>query len=270
MARQRGLDQQEYEEVEERRSVRAPVLYEVNRQRGVEEMERPVQSLWWSGVAAGFAISASVYCEGFLHMHLPDAEWRPLVENLGYTVGFIVVIMAGFQLFTEQTVTAILPLLSDRTKANASRTARLWGIVLLANMAGAFVAAAFGTLNPGTSPEQLAAFIAVSQHYTANGFVELLFLGIPAGFFIASLAWMLPNAEGGKFWLILLITYVIALGGFAHVVAGMVEVFILVVTGNLSILTGLGSVILPTLIGNILGGSALFASIAYGQVSEEM
>jgi formate/nitrite transporter FocA (FNT family) len=81
---------------------------------------------------------------------------------------------------------------------------------------------------------------------------------------------MVPNSNGGKFWVIMFITYIIALGGFAHVVAGMVEVFILVVTGNLPLLSGLGGVILPTLIGNIIGGSALFAMIAYGQVSEEM
>jgi formate/nitrite transporter FocA (FNT family) len=270
MAERRGLDEHDYEDVEERRSIRAPVLYEINRQRGIDELARPAQSLWWSGVASGLAISASVYCEGFLHLHLPDAAWRPLVENLGYTVGFIVVILGGFQLFTEQTVTAILPLLSDRTKHNAYRTLRLWAIVLLANATGAFAAAAFGTLNPGTSPEQLAAFIAISEKFAANGFIELLFLGIPAGFFIAALAWMLPNSEGGKFWVIMLITYVIALGGFAHVVAGMVEVFILVVTGNLPFLSGLGGIIFPTLIGNIIGGSALFAMIAYGQVSEEI
>lgn len=270
MAKRRGLDQKEHHEVEERRSVRAPVVYETIRQQGAEELERPVISLWWSGFAAGLAISASVYCEGFFHLYLPDETWRPLVENLGYTIGFIIVILGGFQLFTEQTVTAILPLLSDRTRTNLVRTARLWAVVFAANITGAFIAAAFGALSPGTSPEHLAAFLDISRHFAEKSSIELLMLGIPAGFLIAALTWMLPNSEGSKFWVILAITYVVALGDFAHVVAGATEVFLLVITGNLGLPDALGAIILPTLIGNILGGTALFALIAYGQVSEEI
>jgi formate/nitrite transporter FocA (FNT family) len=100
--------------------------------------------------------------------------------------------------------------------------------------------------------------------------VELLLLGVPAGFLIAALSWMLPNSEGSKFWVILFVTYVIALGGFAHVVAGSVEVFMLVIAGQLSLVTAFGGILLPALIGNILGGTALFSLIAYGQVHEEM
>jgi formate-nitrite transporter family protein len=270
MAPRRGLDQEERKEVDERRSVRAPVLYEVKRQEGEEELRRPIVSLWWSGVAAGLAISASVYCEAFFNLHLPDESWRPLVGNLGYTVGFILVILSGFQLFTEQTVTAILPLLSNRTLDNLIRTARLWSVVLIANLVGAFAAAAFGALSPATAPEQLAAFIEISRHFAEKGFVELLLLGVPAGFLIAALSWMLPNSEGSKFWVILLITYVIALGDFAHVVAGSVEVFILVIAGQISLVNGFGAVLLPALIGNILGGTVLFSLIAYAQVQEEM
>jgi formate/nitrite transporter FocA (FNT family) len=270
MAPRRGLDQKEREEVDERRSARAPVLYETKRQEGEEELRRPIASLWWSGIAAGLAISASVYCQAFFHLQLPDQAWRPLVENLGYTVGFILVILSGFQLFTEQTVTAILPLLSNPTFDSLVRTARLWGVVLLANLVGTFVAAAFGALSPATTPEQFAAFTEISRHFTDKGFVELLLLGVPAGFLIAALSWMLPNSEGSKFWVILFVTYVIALGGFAHVVAGSVEVFMLVIAGQLSLVTAFGGILLPALIGNILGGTALFSLIAYGQVHEEM
>jgi formate/nitrite transporter FocA (FNT family) len=270
MTTHRGLDAKEQEEVEERQSVRAPVAYEIIRQRGVEELERPVTSLWWSGVAAGLAISASVYCQAFFHLHLPDEPWRPLVENLGYTIGFIIVILGGFQLFTEQTVTAILPLLSDRTYGNLLRTARLWSVVLLANLTGAFAAAAFGVLSPGTTHEQLAAFLELSRHFTDKSFIELLVLGIPAGFLIAALTWMLPSSEGSKFWVVLVITYVVALGEFSHVVAGATEVFILVITGNLGIVQAFDGFIFPALIGNIIGGTALFTLIAYGQVSEEI
>lgn len=270
MATQRGLDPKEREVASERRSVRAPVLYETIRQQGQHELDRPVSSLWWSGIAAGLAISASVFCEGFFLLHLPDSPWRPLVANLGYTVGFLLVILGNFQLFTEQTITAILPLLSTRTKTNFYLTGRLWVVVLVANLIGAFAAAAFGILSPGTTPEQLAAFVELSTHFGEKDAVALLLQGIPAGFLIAALTWMLPNSEGSKFWVILLITYVIALGDFAHVVAGAVEVFILLMTGNIGVFAAFGGVLLPALIGNIIGGTVLFALIAYAQVREEM
>jgi formate/nitrite transporter FocA (FNT family) len=93
---------------------------------------------------------------------------------------------------------------------------------------------------------------------------------VPAGFLIAALSWMLPNSEGSKFWVIFTITYVISLGDFSHVVAGGVEVFIAVLTGHISLLQGLAGAILPTLLGNILGGTALFSLIAYAQVREEI
>ncbi len=270
MTERRGLDAKERADVKARRAVRAPVLYEITRQSGVEELERPVVSLWWSGIAAGLAISASIYCEGLFRLHLPDAAWRPLVENLGYTVGFLIVIMSRFQLFTEQTVTAILPLLSDWTRRNLWRTARLWIVVLVANLAGAFAAAAFGAYSPGTGSEKLAAFLALSQHFADRTFVELLVQGIPAGFLMAALAWMMPNSEGSKFWVIIVITYVIALGDFTHVVAGSVEVFLLLLAGNIGIAQAFGGLIFPALVGNILGGAVLFSVIAYAQVSEEM
>jgi formate/nitrite transporter FocA (FNT family) len=270
MATHRGLDSKERDQVDERRDVRAPVLYETIRQSGLDELERPVVSLWWSGIAAGLAMSASIYCEGFINLQLADQPWRPLIGNIGYTVGFLIVILGGFQLFTEQTVRAILPLLSDRTWDNLLRTARLWSVVFVANLVGAFAAAGFGALSPATTPEQLTAFIALSRHFTGNGFFELVLLGVPAGFLIAALSWMLPNSEGSKFWVIVVLTYVIALGDFAHVIAGSVEVFLLVVAGQISLLAAFGGVILPTLLGNILGGTALFSLIAYAQVREEI
>lgn len=267
---QKGLDAKEEKQVEEKQAPRAPVLYETIRRRGEDELARPVASLWWSGVAAGLVICTSIYCEAYLRLHMPDAPWRPLVENLGYTVGFIIVILGGFQLFTEQTITAILPLYSDWSRENLIRTARLWMIVLAANLAGGFAGAAFGVYSPATSPEHLAAFTAISKAFTDKGFLDLVFLGIPAGFMIAALSWTLPNSEGSKFWVIFIVTYVVALGEFAHVVAGSVEVFIMVLQGNISFIDGILGAILPALLGNILGGTALFSLIAYAQIREEM
>jgi formate-nitrite transporter family protein len=257
-------------EVDEHRSLRAPVLYEIIRQEGVEELSRPATSLWWSGVAAGIAISTSVYCEGFIRSHLPDADWRPLIENFGYCVGFVIVILGGFQLFTEQTVTAVLPVLHEPTARNFSRTARLWTIVFLANMSGTFFAALLGLVVGWVHPENLQSALDVSRHFADQHPLKILLLGMPAGFFIAALVWILPSCKGNEFWVIMLLTYMIALGDLTHVVAGSAEVFLLMLIGEETILNGLFGIILPALVGNIAGGTVLFSLIAYGQVKEEL
>ena len=80
---------------------RTPVIYEIVRRRGEEEMARPTVSLWWSGVAAGLSISFSLLAQTILYHHLPEATWRPLVVGLGYPVGFIIVILARQQLLQK-------------------------------------------------------------------------------------------------------------------------------------------------------------------------
>lgn len=264
------LDVDEQNDVEEHQRLKAPVVYEIIRQEGLEEMGRPLPSLWWSGVAAGIAISTSVYCEAFIRSHLPDTDWRPLIENFGYCVGFVIVILGGFQLFTEQTVTAVLPVLAKPTRENMVCTASLWTIVFAANLAGTFFAALLALLIGQVDPPQLEAALDVSRHFADKKPLAIFLLGMPAGFFIAALVWMLPTSKGNEFWLIVLLTYMIALGDLTHVVAGSTEVFLLLLVGEENLVNAFFGIIFPALFGNILGGTVLFSLIAYAQVREEM
>jgi formate-nitrite transporter family protein len=81
---------------------------------------------------------------------------------------------------------------------------------------------------------------------------------------------MLPSAEGSEFWVIALFTYIIALGDMAHVVVGSAELFLLAIIGEENIFKLVTVNLLPALLGNILGGTGLFALLAWGQVSNEM
>ena len=80
----RQITDREVDDIEERSSPRTPVIYEVVRRLGEEEMARPVTSLWWSGVAAGLSISFSLLAQAILQTHLPEAPWRPLIGSFGY------------------------------------------------------------------------------------------------------------------------------------------------------------------------------------------
>jgi formate-nitrite transporter family protein len=74
----KGITEHEVESVEEMSTPRTPVIYEVVRRQGVEEMKRPATSLWWSGIAGGLSMSFSVLAQATLQIYLPDTSWRTL------------------------------------------------------------------------------------------------------------------------------------------------------------------------------------------------
>jgi formate-nitrite transporter family protein len=264
------ITKREAEHVEERASPRTPVIYEVVRRMGEEEMARPAVSLWWSGIAAGLSISFSLLAQAILQIHLPDAPWRDLVSSLGYTVGFIMVVLSRQQLFTENTITVVLPVMAELTLANVGRLARMWGIVLAANVVGTLAAAIFCTYTPVLPPELKDGMLAVSGHLTNHTWWEMVFRGVSAGFLIAAMVWLLPGSESAQFHVITLMTYLIAAGGFMHIVAGSVEAFLLVLNGGMTWWWMAGGFFVPVLIGNVIGGTALFTLIAYAQVMQEI
>src|SRR3712207_4167985 len=126
---ERGQDS-EQKEAEERSAPSGKVVYQAIMKEGEGELKRPSSALFWSGLAAGLSMGFSMIAEGLLHAYLPEAPWRPLVSKLGYSVGFLIVILGRQQLFTENTLTPILPLLQKREGATAGNVARLWGVVL--------------------------------------------------------------------------------------------------------------------------------------------
>lgn len=265
------LDKGERAQAEEMTGVKSSVIYEAIRAEGDHELSRSTGALWWSGVTAGVALSLSLVSMGFLQTALPEARWTPALVSLGYPVGFLIVILGRMQLFTENTVTPILSLFRQPTRSNFLRTARLWGIVFGANMTGCLLAAGLlvgGSIVPA---QHLESILSISQHYGSATPVQHLTWGMPAGFLIASLVWVLPRMDtGGELLAILILTYFIGLGGLSHVVAGSTELFVLVLHGDLGLFRAVLGGILPAFVGNALGGTGMFAVLTYAQVRDEI
>ncbi len=266
----KGITREEVKVVEEMSTPRTPVIYEVVRRLGDEEMQRPAVSLWWSGLAAGLSMSFSLLAKAILHSHLPHTAWEPLVADLGYTVGFLMTVMARQQLFTESTITVVLPVLSDLTWRSVYRMGRLWAIVLAANLTGTLFAALFCFYSPVLPTELLNGMIGVSRELLTLGWWDMLFRGIAAGFLIAAMVWMIPASEHAQFMVIVLMTWLIAVGGFTHIVAGSMESYLLVLNGDWAWWWMAGAFMVPVLIGNIIGGTVLFTVISYAQVMKEI
>src|SRR5581483_4811452 len=219
-----------------------------------------------SGFAAGLSMGFSFIAEGLFRTYLPQAHWTPLIAKMGYPLGFILVIIGRQQLFTENTLTVILPLLVRRDLKTLLQIIRLWTVVLVTNLAGAHVMAwALGNSNV-FKPEVRHAFDAIGRESAAVSFPDALFRGVFAGWLIAMVVWLLAAADARRLAIITIPTYIVALGGFTHVIAGSIEVLFLVMTGAFAWTAFMGGYFVPTLIGNVIGGVALVSALNYAQV----
>lgn len=265
-----GLSREEAKQVKEGLRPRAAVVYEIIRAEGEAELIRPVSALWWSGVAAGISIGLSFLTEAALAAHLPASDWRPIIAKLGYAVGFLIVILGRQQLFTENVLTAVLPVIYRRKLDWLIRMLRLWGIVLAANVVGCLVFALSLWSLPIVDERVAIELGEVVTRLMSNTPIEMFAKGIGAGWIIAALVWILASHEDTHFFIIGLLTYLIALFGFTHIVAGTVEALYGVLTGITTLSHALSGFFLPTLAGNVFGGTALFSVLSYAQVREEI
>jgi len=264
------LTPDEEREVEERSPPRAAVVFETIRREGESELARPVLSLASSGLAAGLSMGMSLAGEGLIRSMLPAAAWRPLVDSFGYSLGFLIVILGRQQLFTENTVTDILPLLDDPRKLKMlRRVARLWAIVLVANLVGAGLFA-FAAAHSGIFSEHVRrTFEEIGREAASPPFAVIVLRGIFSGWLIALMVWLLPGADQMRFFVVLIVTWVVGIGSFSHIIAGSVEVLYLVAAGGLSWGHYFGQYLLPVFLGNAIGGVTLVSLLNYGQVVAE-
>jgi len=255
----------EQKQVEERVAIGANVVHETIRREGEDELKRSASALAWSGLAAGLSMGFSLVAEALFAAHLPDQPWRPLVSKLGYSVGFLIVILGRQQLFTENTVTVVLPLLLRKNLATALSMLRLWGIVLTSNLVGTYLFALCIARVGIFTPHVQQVIMEVSKE-PAAGFWVVLMRALFAGWLLALMVWLLPGAESARVSIIVMITYLIGLGNFSHIIAGSNKMFFQVVTGAETWGAFLGHFFFPTLIGNIVGGVSLVAFLGHAQV----
>jgi formate/nitrite transporter FocA (FNT family) len=248
----------------------ATQIHDNVRESAETEMERSAASLLLSALAAGMVIGFSFLASGFA-AHVAPEPYRTAVAAAAYPLGFIFVIMARSELFTENTLDPVIPFLERRNRETFGKLLRMWALLLIGNLIGALIFGWVLARTPVVDPKLQPALMKVAAEVTSGGFGQVLYAGVFAGWLIALLSWLLAatHSTGAQIALIWLCTFPIAALNFRHSIAGSIEAFYRAAANDSSWGAMLGQFVVPSVIGNAIGGILLVALLNYGQVAPE-
>jgi formate-nitrite transporter family protein len=237
-----------------------------------EDAKRPSSSLLWSALASGLIIGFSFLGSAFLSSLAETEPHKKALAAAAYPLGFIFVVIGRSELFTENTLEPVIPLLHERSAKRLGELGRLWVILLVGNMIGALVFAsllAYTAMVPPTLHESLRS---VSESATRGGFGLVFYQGIYAGWLIALMSWLLgaTTARGAQIVIVWICTAAIGAFEFRHSIAGAAEAFYRAFVGTAGWGEMVGGFIAPAVLGNAVGGVVLVALLNYAQIKAEI
>jgi formate-nitrite transporter family protein len=235
-----------------------------------EELERPALDLATSGLASGLSIGFSFLAVAMLIPRM-GAENHAVASAIAYPLGFVYVVLARHQLFTENTLEPVIPLLERRDARTLKGVLRLWALVLVANLVGAALFALALSRTTVLDPALNGSLLNVARETVKGGATVVFYKAIWAGWLVALMAWLLASTKDttAQILLVWLSTAPIAAFGFKHSIAGATEAFYLGWLGDASWLQLWGGFELPAVAGNIVGGVVLVAMVNHGQASKQ-
>lgn len=264
------LQEGQKEQAKRHAPLRALVIHEIIRAEGEAELKRDVPAMIWSGLAAGLSMGFSFAVQGLLAQAFAQAVGAEAIAAFGYTTGFLIVVLGRQQLFTESTLTAVLPLVTRKDGATAWAVLRLWIVVLGANLAGTWIFAAAMAFGRPLPSEVLPSLAKLAHASMAQPVGATLLRAVFAGWLIALMVWLLPSARSARMFIIIALAWIVAFAKLSHVVAGSTEAAYGVMTGAAGIGDYFGRFLAPTLIGNIIGGASLVALLNHAPLESEM
>ena len=229
------------------------------------ELSRPTSLLFWSGFAGGGTLGFCLLAKATLDA----SSGSEMLANLVYPIGFIFLIIGRYQLFTENTLTP-MALVFTRL-ASLRDLGRIWGVVIVANILGAAAIALIFAITPIFSPEATAAARGYAEHLLSASWSAAFIKGVMAGWILAGLVWLVHAVPDSISRLLLtwFLIYIQVAADLFHCIVGSVEVLYLVFSGGASVGAYFGQFLVPTVVGNTVGGVVVVALLNYAQFSED-
>ncbi len=234
-----------------------------------EELSKDLALLFWSGVAAGGALGFSFLARVIFTAATPG-DTPGLVDNIFYPIGFVMIVLGRYQLFTENTltpVTLVLPRL-----ASLPRLLKLWGVVFAANILGA-VGMALLLANAQVFDERATVIaIAMGNHLLDFSWISVFARAILAGWLVGSMVWLVHSSRDNisRIVFVWLIMYLIGAAELFHCITNSLELFYLAFNGGLDTLAFFTDFMIPVTLGNIVGGVVFVAILNYMQINRNV
>ncbi len=231
-----------------------------------EEFVRSNRLLFFSGLAAGLSIGLSFVARAALSSAAGDPSG--LIGGILYPIGFLLIVLGRYQLFTENTLTPVTLVLTRI--AAVPQLLRVWGVVLLANVTGAalvgLVLARTGVLDPDTY--EMARGIAA--HGLEVPTADLFWKGLFAGWLVASMVWLNHAARDTitRFFIVFAVMFLVPAADLFHCIIGACEALFLVFQGSADLLDA-GRFFGAVVAGNTVGGVLLVALLNYSQTRQQ-
>ncbi len=230
-----------------------------------EEITSGSRELFFSALAAGFAITITF----MLYVSLTATTGGdPILSALLYPLGFIYIIIGGYQLYTENTLPPVA--LTLERLASIPALLRNWSVVLAGNFVGGALGAAALAFGGVISPEAAAVAVELGEKGVATAWWSLFSKAAFAGLVVAGVVWVEYAARDtiSRMVVVYIAFLAIPLGGLYHSVVSFTEMMFLVLQGDLLLSTGLWEFVIPVLLGNTVGGVVLVTVVNYFQTTE--
>ncbi|WP_232702728.1 formate/nitrite transporter family protein [Halobacterium wangiae] len=230
-----------------------------------EEITSGSRELFFSALAGGFAITVTF----MLYVSLTATTGSDsVVRALLYPLGFIYIIIGGYQLYTENTLPPVA--LTLERLASVPALLRNWTVVLAGNFTGGALGAAALVFGGVISPEAAAVASYLGHTGVGTAWWSLFSKAAFAGFIVAGVVWVEYAAQDtiSRLVVVYIAFLAIPLGGLYHSVVSFTEMVYLVLEGDLAVAVGLVEFVLPVLLGNTVGGVVLVTVVNYFQTTE--
>jgi formate/nitrite transporter FocA (FNT family) len=230
---------------------------------GQSELERSSTGLAFSGFAGGLCISFGAAAIAVFAALTGGLGLAPI---LFYPLGFLVIFLGQAELFTAHTVSGVAAALKE--SGYVGHLIRLWVVVLIFNLLGTAFFAVLVVYGKVLPPSTLGYLFRLTDQMLEFGFWGILLRGVVAGWVVGLMVWLVASSKDtiSVFFSVYALALLLPAAGFPHCIADSVEFLVSLFSGNISFLQYLGTFLVPTTLGNTIGGIVLVTLLNWGQV----